>query len=61
MISYLSVSKHETKLRGEWMNVYIAMKIEKYKNYIYVKKFFKKLQKYLETFSLIVDSNVLKS
>lgn len=43
------------------MNVYLAMKIEKYKNYIYVKIFFKKLQKYLETFSLIVDSNVLKS
>lgn len=43
MILYLSVLKYEIKLRGEWMNVYIVMKIEKYKNYIYVKYFFKKL------------------
>lgn len=43
MILYLSVLKYEIKLRGEWMNVYIVMKIKKYKNYIYVKKFFKKL------------------
>lgn len=45
MILYLSVLKYEIKLRGEWMNVYIVMKIEKYKNYIYVKKFFLKIIK----------------
>lgn len=43
----------------EWMNVYITIKMEKYQNSVHVDKK-KNKKKYLETFSLIIDSNVLK-
>lgn len=41
------------------MNVYKTIKMEKYQNYVHVDKKINK-RKYLETFSLIIDSNVLK-